>query len=71
MTSSVESSFATATEMFKEIFEEVAKERQEIDKEKKEWEEEKISMDKKFIFNGPRIVLDVGAHISQLPVLHS
>ena len=60
MTSSVESSFTTATEMFKEVFEQVAKERQELDKEKKEWEEEKTGMGKKFIFNGPRIVLDVG-----------
>ena len=60
MTSSVESSFVTATEMFKEVFEQVAKEKQGLDKEKKEWEEEKILMDKKFIFNGPRIILDVG-----------
>ena len=60
MTSVVENSFATATEMFKEVFEQVAKDRQELDKEKKKWEEEKISMDKKFVFNGPRIVLDVG-----------
>ena len=60
MTSSVESSFATATEMFKDIFERVAKEKKGLDKEKKEWEEEKILMDKKFIFNGPKIVLDVG-----------
>ena len=60
MTSSVESSFATATEMFKEVFEQVAKDRQEMDKEKQKWEEEKTLMDKKFIFNGPRIVLDVG-----------
>ena len=60
MTSSVESSFATATEMFKEVFEQVAKEKKELDKERKEWEEEKIGMDKKFVFNGPRIVLDVG-----------
>ena len=60
MTSVVENSFATATEMFKEVFEQVAKDRQELDKEKKKWEKEKISMDKKFVFNGPRIVLDVG-----------
>ena len=60
MTLSVESSFATATEMFKEVFERVAKEKKGLDKEKKEWEEEKILMDKKFIFNGPKIVLDVG-----------
>ena len=57
---SVVSSFATATEMFKEVFEQVAKDRQELDKEKQNWEEEKTSMDKKFIFKGPRIVLDVG-----------
>ena len=60
MTSSVESSFATATEMFKEVFEQVAKEKQELDNEKQKWEKEKLSMDKKFVFNGPRIVLDVG-----------
>ena len=60
MTSSVESSFATATEIFKDVFEQVAKDKQQLDKEKKEWEEEKILMDRKFIFNGPRIVLDVG-----------
>ena len=57
---SVESSFATATEMFKEVFEQVAKEKQELDNEKQKWEKEKNSMDKKFVFNGPRIVLDVG-----------
>ena len=57
---SVVSSFATATEMFKEVFEQVDKDRQELDKEKQKWEEEKTSMDKKFIFKGPRIVLDVG-----------
>ena len=57
---SVESSFATATDMFKEVFEKVAKDRQELDKEKQKWEEEKTSMSKKFIFKGPRIVLDVG-----------
>ena len=60
MTSSVKNSFATATEMFKEVFEQVAKERQELDKEKKEWEEQKIVMDKQFSFNGPMIVLNVG-----------
>ena len=60
MTSSVKSTFATATEMFKEVFDQVNKERQELDKEKKKWEEEKISMDKKFVFNGPRIILDIG-----------
>ena len=57
---SVVSSFTTATEMFKEVFEKVAKDRQELDKEKQKWEEEKTSMNKKFIFKGPRIVLDVG-----------
>ena len=60
MTSSVESSFATATEMFKEVFEQVAKEKQELENEKQKWEKEKMLMDKKFVFNGPRIVLDVG-----------
>ena len=60
MTSSVESSFAAATEMFKEVFEQVAKEKQGLDKEKQRWEKEKMLMDKKFVFNGPRIVLDVG-----------
>ena len=34
MTSSVESSFAAATEIFKEVFEQVAKEKQGLDKEK-------------------------------------
>ena len=60
MTSVVEKSFATATEMFKEVFEQVAKDRQELDKGKKKWEEENMLMDRKFVFNGPRIVLDVG-----------
>ena len=60
MTSSVEGSFATATEMFKEVFEQVAKDRQELDKEKQEWKEEKTLIDKQFVFNGPRIRLDVG-----------
>ena len=60
MTSSVKSSFATATEMFQEVFAQVNKERQELDKEKKEWEKEKSTIDKKFIFNGPRIALDIG-----------
>ena len=41
---SVESSFVTATEMFKEVFEQVAKEKQELDNEKQKWEEEKSSM---------------------------
>ena len=60
MTSSVETNFATATEMFKEVFEKVAKDRQELDEEKEKWEEEKKIMDNKFVFKGPRIVLDVG-----------
>ena len=60
MTSPVETNFTTATEMFKEVFEKVAKDRQELDEEKEKWEEEKVMMDKKFIFKGPRIVLDVG-----------
>ena len=57
---SVQSSFATATEMFKEVFDQVAKDRQELDEEKKKWEEEKAVMHKKFTFSGPRIILDVG-----------
>ena len=60
MTSSVETNFATATEMFKGVFEKVAKDRQELDEEKEKWEEEKKIMDNKFVFKGPRIVLDVG-----------
>ena len=57
---SVQSSLATATEMIKEVSDQVTKERQELDEEKKKWEEEKAVMRKKFIFSGPRIVLDVG-----------
>ena len=57
---SLENSFATATEMFKGVFEQVAKDRQQLEKEKKEWEEEKALMNVKFVFNGPRIILDVG-----------
>ena len=60
ITSLVETNFATATEMFKEVFEKVAKDRQELDEEKEKWEEEKKIMDNKFVFKGPRIVLDVG-----------
>ena len=60
MTFSVETNFDTATEMFKEVFEKVAKDRQELDEEKKKWEEEKKVVDKKFVFKGPKIVLDVG-----------
>ena len=46
--------------MFKEVFDQVAKDRQELDEEKKKWEEEKAVMHKKFIFSGPIIILDVG-----------
>ena len=57
---SVQSSLATATEMIKEVSDQVAKDRQELDEEKKKWEEEKAVMHKKFTFSGPRIILDVG-----------
>ena len=38
---SVQSSLATATEMIKQVSDQVAKDRQELDVEKKKWEEEK------------------------------
>ena len=60
MSSSSESDFASATEMFKEVFEEVAKEKQLIEEEKQKWEEEKAKIRKTFSFDEQRIILDVG-----------
>ena len=67
MSSSSESDFASATEMFKEVFEEVAREKQLIDEERKKWEEEKQKWEeekakicKTFSFDEQRIMLDVG-----------
>lgn len=57
---SAQDSLATATKMFNEAFDQVAKDRQELDEEKRKWEEEKAVMHKKFIFSGPRIIVDVG-----------
>ena len=57
---SAQDSLATATKMFNEAFDQVAKDRQELDEEKKKWEEEKAVMHKKFIFSGPKIIVDVG-----------
>ena len=57
---SAQDSLATATKMFNEAFDQVVKDRQELDEEKKKWEEEKAVMHKKFIFSGPKIIVDVG-----------
>ncbi|XP_065914492.1 uncharacterized protein [Dysidea avara] len=46
--------------MFKQVFEQVAKDKQIVEEEKKKWEEEKTKINSTFSFQGQRIVLDVG-----------
>ena len=58
--SSSQSNFATATEMFKQVFEQVEKDKQQVEEEKKKWEEEKRRVRSTFKFDERRIMLDVG-----------
>ena len=58
--SSLESNFTTATEMFKQVFEQVAKNKLEVEEEKQKWEEEKVKIHSAYSFQGQVIDLNVG-----------
>ena len=60
--SSSQSNFASATEMFKQVFEQVEKDKQQVEEEKKMWEQEKAKIRTTFKFDDSeqRIMLDVG-----------
>jgi len=55
-----ESDFATATEMFKQVFQQVSKDKQLLQDEKRKWEEEKAQIERTFLFDGQIIDLNVG-----------
>ena len=59
--STLESDFATATEMFKHVFEQVAKNKQEVEEEKQKLEKEKTKIHGAFKFHGDVIDLNVGS----------
>ena len=58
--SSQQSNFVAATEMFKQVFEQVEKDKEQLEKEKKKWEKEKEKIGATFRFDEGRIMLDVG-----------
>ncbi|XP_065914483.1 uncharacterized protein [Dysidea avara] len=65
--SSLRSDIDTATGIFKQVVEQVEKDRQQIEEdrkrceeEKQKWEEEKAKIDNTYTFHGQRILLDVG-----------